>query len=235
MNHLELFCPSLIAAAAISLLISGCTAVGIVSGSLMDGRDPKKFPTKGKVEIEKGTQVEVATFQGDTTRGIFKDTVTLPFISCKESFEKAQRTLPEILRDNDTVRITLDTGKKYKGTLFGFEPEAVKFNLMSFGEVHPQDVPIKMIKSIESSTGEGVPGDTLSSWIQQGLIPSRLGLIIEHDSTRVTIPRLSVKSITEIKSSSHNWLYLGLAGLCIDAIVVLSAVHATLSHIGSFN
>jgi hypothetical protein len=234
MNHLKLFCPHIIAGAAISLLISGCTAVGIVSGSLMDGRDPKIFPMKGKVEIGKGTQVEVATFQGDTTRGIFKDTVPLPFISCKESFETALHTLPEILRENDTVRITLNTGKKYKGTFFGFEPEAVKFNLMSYGEVHPQDVPIKMIKSIESSTGEEVPGDTLRSWMQQGLIPSRIGLVIEHDSTRVTIPRLSVKSITEIKSSSHNWLYLGLAGICIDAIVVLISVHATLSHIGPF-
>jgi len=202
----------------ISIIGTGCTAVGVLTGLAIDTREAKSFTVKEKIEIDKGKEIEVVTYQGETLRGVFQDTITIQNISYKESFERANRALPDIFLDSATISISLEDGKKRQGTFLRFYPGLIRLNIIQAGQVYSSVISFEKVKSISISggTGDSISADTLRSWIHQGLIPSPQGIIINNDSGRLVIPLLKLKSIIEVKSQTYYTLALGLIGFVID-------------------
>lgn len=235
MGHItqfERFCATFVVAIILALLNSGCTVVGSLIGLRIDSQEPTRFSMNDSIGISQGTLVEVVSFQQDTVRGIFQGLTTIQPLSARENFEHVRRPFPDILRDSITVSISLDNGRVWQGTISDFRPGTIKF--VRSGMIHPLELPIEYIKSIASGNGILVPGDSLRGWIQQGLIPSHSALVIAYDSSRVTLPLLTQKSIVEIKPRTYyDTLILGLTGLCIDTIIIINSWHSLFPPISS--
>jgi hypothetical protein len=215
----ERFYRKFIVAMMISFLNSGCTIMGTLIGLSNDSQEPTRFSMNDSIGISQGTLVEVVSFQEYTVRGIYQGLVTIQPPSCRENFEHARRSFPDILRDSITVSISLSNGKAWQGTISGFEPGIIKF--VRSGMKYTSSIPIEYIESATSGNGILVPGDSLRCWMEQGLIPSHSALMIACDSSCVALPLLSQKSIQEIKLKTYyNTLILGLIGLCIDVIII---------------
>ena len=234
MKSLDRFCETFLIAVIIGFPNSGCTVVGGLTGLLIDSMEAQKLSAMGTKTFSQGTPVEIVSYRADTIRGTYTEFIPLQTMSLAENFQNAHRSLPLVLRDSATVFIQLDDGRKLEGRLQRFDPGVIKFDLWGKRSLHPLEIPIDKIEFITSEFGDSVSSDTLKYWMWQGLIPSDSAFVITSGSSRVTIPLLGVRSISEERSQSYlyTWIF-GLTGLGVDLIIIADSLHNSFS--GSFD
>jgi hypothetical protein len=202
----------------ISIFNFHCTVIGVTAGILKDSKKPDILLINEHTKIKQGTEVLVQTYKGDTIRGKFQGLIPRSIVTYKESFEKCQRILPDILVDSANVFLSLDNGKIFQGKLLGFAPDIIRFNWNHSDRYYLLEIPINRLNSMWCDNTNQISKDSIKYWMHQDIIPSDSTIVLSKNSTWVTLPYMSIKSIQKLERTNYV-LNGGLIGLSIDAII----------------
>ncbi len=219
-----------------TVVISGCSLIGLTLGAMSDARQPKEMIIPGwKVDsLKVGTMIEVLCKDSITLRGKYNGVEPMPLGQYAQAYAKAQARLPEgIHLPNlaDTLTMTfvspnLQAPKRVlSGKLSGFEVGFIQFTATENGRFKVSSERLEELMRLRDESGTDLTGEIVRNLIAEGKMPVRSALLLLDEGRRKQVAINQVEQVHQFAGKKNGALTGLLVGAVIDATLVFIAVN----------
>ncbi|NUO82877.1 hypothetical protein HUU05_22625 [candidate division KSB1 bacterium] len=219
-----------------TVVISGCSIIGLTLGLMSDARQPKEMIIPGwKVDsLKVGTMIEVLCKDSITLKGKYSGVEPLPLGQYAQAYAKAQARLPAGIHLPDladTLTMTfvspnLQVSKRVlSGKLSGFEVGFILFTTTENGRFKVSSERLEELMRLRDERGTDLTGEIVSNLITEGKIPARSALVLLDEGRRKPVAINQVEQVHQFAGKKNGAITGLLLGAVIDATLVFIAVH----------
>jgi hypothetical protein len=220
--------PLVAVALAASVLLAGCTAVGLGVGALADrDKPPKLKPVPGpEVQaLEPGASLQLVTRDGHTLSGTYGGLVwTRPevygpqYAAAREALA-SEVGLPAL---GPGARLVLANANMETGQYLGLGPGFASFQRLDRRE--PSRVELDLISSLGDAEGRTISGERLRALVSTGRVPLLAGLLVEQAGAKQVVPFEDVTTVGRFVKSNKGKKTGLLVGLAVDVAIVIASI-----------
>jgi hypothetical protein len=228
---------------ALSLSISGCSAVGLGVGAMIDQSKPdcKDIPSYNAGTIKKDTEITVYLRDGSQFEGKYDSLSKISPTDYAKTYAKVQMAkpcnviLPVI---GDTVDVLLKRKTRHNNEFLGFDyqykkkysetskmrgTECYYLYAKSFVKNQPEKFYLNNIKKIIDYNGNTNVGYVITNLMKRGEIPIMTGVNLNTatDTKNISLDRIDHFKVPNCKNA--KWVGLSL-GLAVDVTVIIIAL-----------
>jgi hypothetical protein len=213
--------------AFLSMLISGCTVIGIVAGASVDHRNARdrRVSWDGTKSVPRGRKVEVTLTSGDTLRGKFTGLRALPPDSYRFAYDSTRVLLAGdsmLPRLGETVFFTPVKGPRIRGLFRGFEAEALA--VYQPDEHSTAYLPLSKAAQLRNLDGQSFDVELLRTLASARSLPSRSEFVVQSGAQTSRIPLQYIHEVHTLPRRTHKWILYGVIGLAADAAVAAAVI-----------
>ena len=218
--------------AFLSLLTTGCTAVGIGIVRMVDNHNAqfRRVQWTETRAVPHGRDVQVTLTSGDTLFGYYAGSRNLPPDYYRQQYDStrlqlaADNILPQY---NEAVSALTENGQQISGFFRGFEAETMVI-------IQPRNysttyLPLSRASRLQDSTGRAFDVNRIRALNSSRTLPSDRELLLYSKRNTQHVPLEHVQEVYAPPHSTNYWILGGIMGLVVDVIVVTAATSAIIS------
>ena len=218
-----LFAGGVLAIAAVTFLLNGCSLIGLGLGAAADAKKPDQMNIPGRsVEtVKPGTQIEIVLKDGSQLSGKYLGLERYPEKEYVEKYQKSQENLRERIplpAVGDSIAITTISRKPFKCAFLGFDFRYLWMRMTNRNE--SDAVILRDLTSIEDNQGNILTGETVRDLINKGEIPLLSAIVIQNEAGKTLVAMDEVDQI-QVPVKKYGDLGGFLAGAGIDALIIV--------------
>ena len=218
--------------AFLSLLTTGCTAVGIGIGKMVDNKNAqfRRVQWTETRAVPHGRDVLVTLTSGDTLFGYYAGSRNLPPDSYRQQYDSTRIRLAAdsvLPRYNETVSAFTKSGQQISGVFRGFEAETmVIIQPMNYSTTY---LPLSRASRLQDSTGRAFDVNRIRALNSSRTLPSDREILVYSKRNTHHVPLEHIQEVYAPPRSTNYWILGGITGLVVDVIVVAAATSALIS------
>ena len=212
-----------------SLMLTGCSLIGMGVGASIDARQPKEkpLPAEGLDSLKSGTKLILVLDDSTVMRGNFMGIDRLSSLEYNQRYSDCRKKLEGgrmLPLPGEKVIVSAESSYVV-GNLVGFDQrfegswKATTIRLNVPGQGNEMVRKLTELEQIETSRGDTLQSDDLSLLVGQGSIPSISTIAIQQQYNPGYLPIDRVSEIW-LENKSHASETGFLIGLCIDAAII---------------
>jgi hypothetical protein len=211
-----------LAIALLSLLTSGCTAIGIVAGVSVDRRNARACHVSWDSlrSVPRGRVVEVTLASGDTLRGEYTGLRALPADSYRSAYDSTRTLLGDSVlpRIGEIVSVIPQQGRSFSGVFYGFEAEALAVRRTAEDTLFYQA--LSGAARLQKYYGKTYNLERLRTIASERALPSRRELTIQTTGGTYGVPLQAIEQVYARPRYTYYAFECAAIGLLMDAFMV---------------
>jgi len=220
---------AVVAVAAATVQLSGCSLIGLTIGARSDASKPDyvRIPGWSVRSVKPGTPITVMQRDGARLHGLYDGITLVSAPAYARRYAGCQQRLqPEVALPalGDSIAVKLTSGTQLERRFSGFDLREVL--VTAEGKTAPSRLPLKAVASITDRRGNVIDADKLDSLLLRGEIPAVSAIAVKTATGRTSIPADQVQQL-EVRNTKQGKLIGFLVGAAVDAIVIVAVVNAS--------